>query len=392
MYTLFILILSFFVISISGSFTESSAESNWQMRPSLNISETYNSNIYSRTNETGDFITGIGARLNTSYTGANVALQTNYLATLNTYAHHPALNVVTHDGNVNVDAARWFRKLFREVNITVTENFTYTPELRDYYFDESRGGADPLSNYGIRTGRNQSFRNASSVEIRLPLSHNQNMILSYSNLLTEFPDPRLIDSVVHSLSMGTRYVSQRNTLSGNIGITRSQTGSVDLKNYFITTGLRHMFSPFTQCEASVGWDIIDHEIVGHTSNLRGALRCSTMSEFLTYNIGYSRELNAGSGVSTSPVVSQIVNINIGGRHTRHLSSSIRANYAENNSLRGDQVDIKSFNISAGAFYTIRAWLEGSLSVSHFRQDSEVTSAQDIKRNLIMLQLAASWGT
>src|SRR3990172_10640073 len=153
MQSILILVLSFIILLIPGAITGSSAAPAWQLRPSLSISETYNNNIFSSRDETEDFITGTGARLNTSYTGTNTELQANYSATFNTYARHPELNVVTHDGSINVDMARWFNRLFRDAGLSVSEAFTYTPDLRDYYFDAERSGDPSLSNYGIRAGK-----------------------------------------------------------------------------------------------------------------------------------------------------------------------------------------------------------------------------------------------
>ena len=390
--SVFIPVLSCLILLISGFLTESNAAPAWQLRPSLSVSETYNSNIYSRTNETEDFITGIGARLNTSYTGTNTELQANYLATLNAYAHHPELNVVTHDGSINLDMAGWLNKLFRDAGISISEAFTYTPDLRDYSLDADGGGSASLSNYGIRTGRNDLFRNAASINMRVQLSQNQGMNMRYSNILTEYSDPALADNISNSFSIGTSYLIQRHTLYGDIGLRNSAADDVDINSYFINTGFRHMFSPVTQGEISIGGEMIDHEITGNTSSLRGALRFSRTSEFFSYHTGYTRELNTVSGVSTSPVVSQTVYINITGRHTRQLTSNMGVSYSKNNSLNGGDVDIRSYNVSAGAGYAIRAWLTGSFSASHFEQDSEVSAAQDIERNLIMLQVAASWGT
>src|SRR3990170_8326749 len=136
MQSILIPVFSFIILLISGFLTDSSAAPAWQLTPSLSVSETYNNNIYSSRDETEDFVTGIGARLNTSYTGTNTELQANYYAAFNTYARHPELNVVTHDGSINVDMARWFNRLFRDAGLSVSEAFTYTPDLRDYYFDE----------------------------------------------------------------------------------------------------------------------------------------------------------------------------------------------------------------------------------------------------------------
>ena len=384
-------ILSCLIILISGPATESIAAQTWQLRPTLSVSETYNSNIFSNTNETEDFITGIGANINTTYSGTNTELQANYTATWNSYANYPELNVVTHDGRINIDMARWFSRYFRGIRISVSEDFSYTPDLRDYYYDAEREGSASLSNYGIRTGRDDSFRNAASINMRFPLSQNQDMSLRYSNLLTEFSDPELADNMTNILSIGTSYTTRQDTLYGDIGIRNSTLDEVDVNSYFITTGLRHRFSPVTQGEFSVGGDMIDSG-AGYTSSLRGGLRFSKTSEFITYHIGYSRELNTVSGVSTSPVVSQTAFMNMSVTHTRQFSSNIGATYTINQSLNGDDVDIKSYNVSAGAIYAMRTWLTGSVSISHFVQDSEVTSEQDIERNLIMFKVAVSWDT
>ena len=214
-------ILSCLIILISGPATESIAAQTWQLRPTLSVSETYNSNIFSNTNETEDFITGIGANINTTYSGTNTELQANYTATWNSYANYPELNVVTHDGRINIDMARWFSRYFRGIRISVSEDFSYTPDLRDYYYDAEREGSASLSNYGIRTGRDDSFRNAASINMRFPLSQNQDMSLRYSNLLTEFSDPELADNMTNILSIGTSYTTRQDTLYGDIGIRNS---------------------------------------------------------------------------------------------------------------------------------------------------------------------------
>ena len=226
-----------------------------------------------------------------------------------------------------------------------------------------------------------------------PLSQNQDLYVRYSNLLTEFSDPGPIDNIANSLSIGTSYTARQDILYGDIKIRNSKAEEVDINSFIITTGLRHKFSPVTQGEFSIGGEMIDYESTVHTSDVRGALRLSKTSESFSYHIGYVREFNTVSGVSTSPVVSQTVYINILRRLTREISSNIAANYTRNQSLNGDELDIKSYNVSVGAIYTIRTWLTGSFSVSHFVQDSEaISSANDIERNVMMLQFAAPWGT
>ncbi len=392
MRSLVIFVFSLSVLTITGSLTECIASQAWQFKPSVSVSETYNSNIYSISNETDDFITGIGVGFSTSYAGTKTGLNANYLTTWNSYADHPKLNVFTHDGSINIDITKWLNNIFSNLSINVSEDFTYSPDLKDYYFNAEKVGSASLSNYGIRTERGDSFRNAGSINVRFSLSQNRDLNVKYSNLLTEYSDPALIDNISNNWSLGTSYKTRRDTLYGDVGIRQTKADDVDINGYFITTGLRHQFSPVTQGEFSIGGEMTDNESTGQTSNVRGALRLSKTAEFVSYHIGYTRELNSVTGVSTSPVVSQTVYINLSGRHSRQISSSVRTSFSINNSLKGDDVDTKSYNVTAEATYTISTWLTGSFSASHFVQESESISAQDMERNLIMLQFAASWGS
>lgn len=383
-----IILLAIFLLYFPS---ESGAEKGWDIKPSLSVSETYDSNIYSRRDAVDDYVTKVAANLSAIYSGADVGLKAGYLATLNAFSIHPELNVVTQDGNIDVDLDRWFRKFFKEADVTVTEDFTFTPDLQDYFFDEERGQVGSLSNYGVRTARTDSYRNALSIELRSPLSQRQNINTRYSNLLTEYSDSRLIDNVTHSASIGTNYKFVKDLLYGDTGMRYIRADSADSRIYFVTAGVRHTFSPSSIFDINAGADILDYETGEDTSTMRGGLRFSTRSRYFTYNAGYARELNPGSGVSPRPTVSQLFYINASGALTKTLFSGLNANYAMNKANNGNGVDTQSYNLSARLSYPIKPWLQGVLSVSHFNQKSQTQTpaAQDISRNLVMLQITAT---
>ncbi|MBI5755916.1 MAG: hypothetical protein HZA12_03235 [Nitrospirae bacterium] len=381
-----LILLPLLLLSFSA---EGSAQKNWDFKPSVSVSETYDSNIYSRRDAVDDYVTKVSANLSAIYSGADVGLKVGYLAALNTFSIHPELNVVTQDGNIDVDLDRWFRKFFKETDVTVTDDFTFTPDLQDYFFDEESGQAGSLGNYGVRTVRTDSYRNALSIELRVPLSQRQDIRTRYSNLLTEYSDPNLIDNMTHTASIGTNYKFAKEMLSGDTGIRYIRADSADSRIYFVTAGVRHTFSPVSIFDINAGADILDYERGDDTSTMRGDLRFSTRSRRFTYNVGYSRALNPGSGVSPRPAVSQLFYINASGLLTKTLSSGLNANYAMNKASNGNGVDTQSYNLSARLSYPIRPWLQGMVSVSHFNQESQTPAAQDISRNLVMLQITAT---
>ena len=128
-----------FQILIICSATESHARSDWEVRPSIVLSQSYDNNIYSQEDNIEDYVTRIGANLSAIYSGSNVNLLTNYSGTLNTYADHSGLNVLTHDAGIKVDMERWLRRFFRDADITISDDFMYTPELPDLNLTKTEG-------------------------------------------------------------------------------------------------------------------------------------------------------------------------------------------------------------------------------------------------------------
>lgn len=370
---------------------ESSARSNWHLSPSLTLSETYDNNIYSTTTEVEDFVTKAGGSFAATYNSANIDFSADYLVEFNSYARYPELNVLTQNGSIDIDLNRWFRKFFKEAIITVTEDFTFTPDLRDYYFDERREQVGSLSSYGVRTARTDSYRNAFSLAIGLPLSQRLHLDMRYSNLLTEYSDPVLRDNVTHSASVGNSYIFPKDVIYGDMGIRNTRADGIDSNIYSLRAGIRHSFSTLTSIDIHTGGNIQDYEIAENVTTISGGLSLNRRSRNFTYNIGYQRELNPASGISRIPTVSQLFYLNIRGVHTRNLTSSIGANYAVNKSERGEDIDTQSYNLSAGLSYLIRPWLQGTISASHSNQASETPAALDIERDRIILQFSALWG-
>ena len=383
------ILLIFSIIILSP---ECFAESNWHFIPSLTLSETYDDNIDSTPTGAEDYITRVGADLSAVYNGPDIGLHGNYLINLNTYARQPKENVVTQDGSLNINLNHWFQRLIKGGELTVTEDLTLTPELRDYYFDETTGGTGPLSSYGIRTRRSDAFRNAFSIAASLPMTRRINFSILYSNLLTEHEDPELRDNITNTAGFGIGYAFPKDNVYSNFSVSNIREEREDSNSYSLTVGVRHSISPATAFDINTGVATVNPETGSSSSTLRGGLSLTKRSRGYSYNAGYSRSLNTVSGVSGVPTTADIFYINRTNFHTDVLTSTLGANYAINRSLSGNEVDVHSYNISGSLNYTIRKWLRSSLTASHFNQESDVASAvtTDIQRNMITIAFVGTW--
>lgn len=333
-----------------------------------------------------DYITKAGAKFDAIYNGPNIGLKGYYNPQYNAYAIRPKENVVTQDGSFGIELNRWFQKLFKNGEMTVSEDFTFTPELKDYYFDEQRAGIGSLSNYGIRTRRSAAFRNAFGLNMTPLITRRLNLFLSYSNLLTNYRDPSFADNVTNAVKLGMGYAFPRDTIYSNITISNLRADKEDSNIYSLVGGIRHSISNFILFDVNIGGSVIKSDTGNSEATFIGGATFTQQSISHNYSAGYSRNLNTASGISSIPTTADIFYININNIHSKDVISNIGANYSINKSHRGDLIDTRSYNLSGALTYTIRKWLRCSITASHFNQDSKSLTVIEVKRDMITLAL------
>ncbi|HAS18027.1 MAG TPA: hypothetical protein DCR39_09165 [Nitrospiraceae bacterium] len=383
----FLAILSFLIIS-SACY----GQSNWHVVPSLSISEAYNSNIFSNETDVHDYITRTGADIALLYNGSNMGLRGSYLAEYNTYAKHSEENIITHDLGINANLNRWFGNLLKGGELIIREDFTYTPDLRDYNFSYERNGIDPLSNYGIRRERSDTYMNAAQLNSLIPLTNRFNLSLSYSNLMTDNESPNLRDSVSNTAGFGFKYLFPKDTIYSDVSASMIRVGINDAFSYSFTPGIRHSFSENLILDINAGVVEYEPEVGDRQITSRSNLMLTKLSRRHSFNGGYTRSLNTVIGISDTPTIADLFYFNMTNVHSLNLNSNIGGNYAVNKSLDrsiDEEVDTTSYNISGGLSYTINKWLRCSFTVSHFEQESDTTAASDISRDQVILAFSGT---
>lgn len=390
-FSLFLIIFSIFAIPLN-----SIARPNWFFTPSISVSEEYDSNVNSTASGVEDYVTKVGTNLNTKYIGQDVKLEGAYLLHFNTYARSSRKNVVTHDGRLNVVLVglnRWFQGMVKGGGLTVSDSFTFTPDLRDNYIEEN-GEISTLSNPGIiRTRRSSMMRNSSGLNITVPVKRLVNLTTSYSNILTNYSNPLYKDNVNNNIGLGINYSLKRDMIYSNFNASAARVEQVDSNNYSLVLGIKHNFSPFTSFDINTGVVLIDSEVGKNDINVKGSASFTERLKQHVYHIGYSRGENTTSGISTTPTIADLYYINITNIHSQYLTSAIGANYSNNRSSRGNDVDMQSYKLSGSLNYVIQSWLKCSLAVSHFNQKSRksnILTVSDMQRNLITLTISGTW--
>ncbi|MBI5194579.1 MAG: hypothetical protein HZA08_14245 [Nitrospirae bacterium] len=384
-------IFAFFVlvlILILVLTVESFAKPNFQFTPSVSVSEVYDSNVYSASSSTEDYVSRIGTNLAASYSGPNIEFNGGYLLNFNSYASQHKANVFTHGGNINIGLDRWFQRLLIGSGggrLTVTEGFTFTPDLSD---NSQRGNG--LDNYGIKIKRNNIFRNSAGVNFSLPITQRFNLDTNYSNTLTNYSSPLYKDNITNTLGLGGGYSLKKDLLYSNISISSARSGQEDSNYYSIALGVKHPLSQSISLDANTGVSLVAAETGKNQTATRGNVNLSKRMEWHTFSAGYSRSLNSTSGISGTPVIADVYSLNLSNIHSQFLSSGIEASYSTNKSIKGSDVDTQSYHISGNLNYTIRKWLTCSFSMSHFNQLSQIATISEMKRNQITLSIVSRW--
>ncbi|MBI5197011.1 MAG: hypothetical protein HZA19_00190 [Nitrospirae bacterium] len=362
----------------------------WHIIPSLRLSETYDSNLFSREVGGGDYLTQAGVNLTPLYTGPNVSLRGNYLVQMQTYARHPGENRIIQDGSVEMDLNRWFQRWVKAGEVSLTEDFTFTPLLQDYYFDEERRQVGSLSSLGIRTQRTDTLRNAFSLAFSVPATPRWTIRSLYRNLLTEYKDPVLVDSITHSLLIGSDVAFVRNTLYANLESSRIRWKKEDSYSHRLSLGARHTFSREWKMDLHAGVLRFDSEGEKNRDTWIGGLTLSRQDRYHTISMGYSRTINPAAGIGTHPPIAQLFHANWTTMFTPKITSSLGGSYTINTALLGTDLDTRSYRVTAGMAYQVNQWLQANLTASHFNQDSNTPLADSLQREMVSLTLIGTW--
>jgi hypothetical protein len=400
------------------------AQYEYQLTPSIGVSEEYNDNINAAaTNEESDYITGLTPAISFDILTQNTTLDFRYAPTFVFYKNNKQNNTTRH-----ISTLAWDQRLSQYLNFNISNTF---------YFSEQPIEYDP-NVLGVRTSRQTYWRNTGQFNFNVLFAPQSSFTFGYYLNHLENEDPTITDGRIQRPSVTLAYsfnihneiqiryaydkvdfsrddppstivqVFQNDYTGNNTGFryiyrfNPNTSAYVDYgysdrdfdgptpnyKVHHISGGFDHAFSPETSLLLSGGYFIQDNELFGETSDY-------------LYNIRFTRQFQYG-------------NFSIGGRggwdenyldaqrfgFTRYSTAdetldyqvAERLNLIAGGSYRLDRDNLNfEWTTARGNFglrWTFLQFLSLSLDYRHIERYSDIPGDK-FKVNSITLRLAAS---
>ncbi|HEX9757404.1 MAG TPA: outer membrane beta-barrel protein [Nitrospiria bacterium] len=359
------------------------------VEPAMSFTETFDDNIFSSgSDRESDYITSISPTLRVSYQWPLVSTALTYRGSLDVYADHSQLNRYNQNGGLDLNLDRLLNRFNKRGELTFTERFVITPDLPDYELDP---GVVTGEDDGTQVGRNTAFRNHFGAEYRYQLSRRAQASLEYTNTLTEYSDPTLVDRFGQSLKSTYAYQLFRNdtmTLAARYQNV-SFDGEDSSDTYLATLGWRHIFSSTFSFQVEGG---VLHLAEAGTEEYRPFFSGNIDKGFLLerntkINFSYNQDIRS-TGLVNRLVQHQNVRVSLSKSFTQFLTGQMGGSYGTNKTIKGGEVDIQFFRLNATLNYLFNKWLSGNVSYTHNRQVSGGNLGEDLYRNRVQMQLLA----
>jgi len=368
------------------------------LNSSFSISEDYNDNLFfTAANKESDFTTTLSPFLSIGYTSKNVSATIGYQGSAQFHADNPTEDEYFQSLSIDLDLPILNRQS-RGVTVQVTEDVSYSPELPGVSFhseDDPPGLRRPgnvreQQGTGVQLNRTDTFENRAGLLVSYDWTERFNLASSYTNVITRYSGSALEDREAHQTTFDAVYrypYSQRTEWTGQYGTnyTTSNNEQDKLQHSLLLGVTRHMTELVT-ASGTAGVSFVEEESPQYTLTTGITKRTQTGS----LSLQYSNTISTGLGIVRSVTRDETVRGHIIQNLNDKLSSYLDASYTSKESLSGNEIDATTIAGGAGLSARFLKWLEGRLSYSYLKQDTEsgTSLGEDGERNVYMITLTA----
>ncbi|HIK58860.1 MAG: hypothetical protein ABGZ19_04480 [Verrucomicrobiales bacterium] len=360
------------------------------LNSSVSLSEKYNDNLFfSRLNREADYTTTVNSRLTLTFTSQNLIFSGSYLGSGEIQARHSEANRYRQTASFEIDLPFLSRQI-KGVDVKITENVTYTPELPAF---ETREGIQSsvsnqtLTNEGIQVGRTDTFRNHAGITASYSWSQRMNTTLSYDNTITRYEAEELKDSTIHGFGLASGYQFFRRTggtASYRATLTDFDRSEKELSHQF-SMGAKHRLTSTLSFNGDLG---VAKASSGPTRlTVNGGLSKGFKNGNIKFR--YNSGIGSGGGVTTTSTFSKRMTGHGTWDMGQNLSASLNFGYGRNKTLSGQVFKTTTYDAGAGVTVVLLRWLNARLDYSYLNQKADGFGAVEAERNVIILSLTAS---
>ncbi len=364
---------------------------------SLSFVEVYNDNFnFTPTDRKTDFGSFLQPSFQLAYQSKNFTLSGNYIGSLE-YHSHQQVGQFSQTGDFGLNMP-FLSRMFKGVDVNITENVTYTPDLPAFTFVEK----DKINNQtlvqgdldlspGLQYPRGDTLRNLFRISLGVNHLPRFRTEVSYTNRYSHFEREDLNDSLGHRGSLGfvINWSAKTDLRTSYSYSTTSFKGGEDVETHDISAGISHQKSPLLSFSGNAGTTMVPNEKPKFTFNI-GINRILKKGSI---SFDYTSDVNAGWGFTDGATLRQLVTTSVNYTFVAKLSGFTRLGYGDHRSISGGELDLTTYNAEAGLSLSIFSWLNGRLTYAHLNQDSKGTVGQSGHRNLVSIVFSAqgpSW--
>lgn len=365
-----ILLYLFLLITVCGP---GIAEGDTVIRPVLDIGLQFDSNTSISAEGEGvkqDFaLTVIPSIELVNQRSDNLRLDGSYRAIGRFYLTQSNQNSIAHNASIGM-AAQFSPK----TNFTASDSVTFTKESLD------------ASTVGIQTQRNNIVSNTASLSLGHVFTPRFSASIGFSDSITKFQNPDLIDSRSDSASVSGVYNLTENTSLNASYTFRNYSFQGDgTDNYVISHSLQAGFNshitPTLAIELSGGSTYIPKiEENGQFIWIAHAGVTKTLYAS-TLNFDFARSVTTTSGLTSEVSINNRYSLQLNVPLGQYVSVAVFGSYTQNRSRPTETVDINSYTAGINGDWRVNSWLTLGAQYSHFKQLSSGTEGADITREV-----------
>ncbi|MCH6557729.1 MAG: hypothetical protein IH803_05880 [Nitrospirae bacterium] len=363
--------------------------------------------MFTETNKEEDFGTFVSPRLKLTYESRAVVISGTYRGTAQFFVNNSQENAYAQHSNFSFDFPG-LTKRYKGLELELIESFNFSPQLQAFSFagepgeaagiagmgqtEESETAPEPRqSNQGLFTRRSDAFQNLAGFNLTYAWTRRISPSLSYRNRLLLFASEEFRDSVSHVVNSGLGYQWTPRTqfrISYGATVTDFQAGdtsqpSDSFVSHRATIGARHQFSRTLAFSGDIGTSTTESE-----TRFIGNLRLNKTYTGGTASLRLDQFVGSGGGLAAAATLSQSVVGTIDHTLARRLSGFLLLGFARNESLTTDEIDILTYQATAGLRVRLLSWLNGNVSYSYINQESNGLLGAGAERNTVFIGLTA----
>ena len=346
------------------------------IKPSIIISEKYDSNIFFRSRDhdvVSDFLTSAGPQIELANEQKGFRLAALYRLNSTYYARHQEFHL-SHNATLTMD-----KEISKALLLTVGDSFFYTQDSLE------------ATTTGIQIRRTDITSNTIFINTVYKLTNITSVSVRLSDSILEFEDPTLVDTRTDSAAFSGIFMMTTNT-SVNTTYTFTnysfdRPGNMEnIESHSLELGLSHHLSSTLLTNLS-GGAVYTPSILNDNYDWTATAEFTKSFQVSSITARYSRPTSDTSGLTNQLSINETHSLRWNYTLTSSSDISLFGNYIKNYTEPVATVDIISYNAGISGNWRPYSWMTLGLGYIYFQQQAGGSVGTDIEREQVFVNIS-----